>query len=95
MVAALLGAASLIMPAISYGQGGELTEETSADETRCDELRVRATALHQERDGMSDTEDFLALAVGMETLDVALNEVAREYVRLSCGRPSNDSIINE
>lgn len=67
----------------------------SADETRCDQLRARATALHQERAGMSDTEDFLALAVGMETLDVALDEVAREYARLSCGRPTSDSTTAE
>lgn len=39
---------------------------------------------------MNDTEDFLALAMGMETLDVALDEVARDYARLGCGQSSNE-----
>lgn len=106
----LLGAAVFAMPAISHGQDGELSEqpladetptdetptvETPTDETRCDQLRARATAVHQERAGMNDTEDFLALAVGMETLDVALNEVAREYARLNCGRSSDDSAVDD
>lgn len=48
----------------------------SVDREQCAQLRDRATALHQERAGMSDTEDVLALAVGMEALDVALEEIA-------------------
>lgn len=44
---------------------------------------------------MNDTEDFLALAMGMETLDAALDEVAREYARLSCGQSPSDSSADE
>lgn len=44
---------------------------------------------------MSNTEDILALAVGMETLDVSLEEIARQYARLGCGRSSDEDTVNE
>lgn len=55
-------------------------------DSQCEELRTTASALQRERASINDTEDILALAVGMETLDSALNDAARDYARLNCGR---------
>lgn len=84
--AALLVSAGLgIGPMPVYGQ-----IDLPADATPCDQLRARATAVHQESASMSNTEDILALAVGMETLDVALEEIARDYARLDCRHATQD-----
>lgn len=61
-------------------------QDPPTQDPQCEELRTTASALQRERASISDTEDILALAVGMETLDSALNEVARDYARLNCGR---------
>lgn len=60
------------------------------DGDRCEQLRAQATALHQERVEASDAEDLVALAIALETFDVALEDIAREYTRLQCGRSSGN-----
>lgn len=61
-----------------------------ADRDRCEELRAQATTLHQERTEASDAEDLVALAIALETFDVALEDIAREYADLRCGRSSGN-----
>ncbi|GAB5508681.1 MAG: hypothetical protein Rhims3KO_00820 [Hyphomicrobiales bacterium] len=90
LAALLLSIVVVATPRLVYGQ-----TDLPTDETRCELLRTRATAVHQERASMSNTEDILALAVGMETLDVSLDEIAREYARLGCGRSSDEDTADE
>lgn len=90
LAALLLSIAVVATPRFVFGQ-----TDLPADATRCELLRTRATAVHQERASMSNTEDILALAVGMETLDVSLDEIAREYARLGCGRSSDEDMVDE
>lgn len=90
LTALLLSSAVVATPRLVSAQ-----TDLPADETRCEQLRAQATAIHQERASMSNTEDILALAVGMETLDVSLDEIAREYARLNCGRSSDEDMVDE